>query len=253
MLEEIKVELRQPAMQFKATAINMLSAAIEKVAEPYRVESDLLQSSRRAGIYGVYFSRAEALGEFSRFLEREKHEIMIIGSSLRGLLQDFEDEYEQARKVLRRRLAEGVRIRILVTHPVVADLRAKQEDRNFEDIGNEIIRTLEILAIDWKLDPTNIKLYVGTPTVFAIKTTEMMLLNTYPYMKEAVASPCIIAGKPGYMYDHFLNSHFRAWNSAMAVPPLPTKVLLGNLSSYADRVKDILRSAAQHETQSDEG
>lgn len=246
MLEDIKLELQKPAIEFKRAAVDMIGEAVREVTSTYRGELDLLRSAQHAGIRGLFISRADALWAFMTAIENEKHEIMIVGSSLRGLLQDYENEYERAREVLRRKVSEKVRLRILLTHPVVADLRAKQEDRNLKDIGREIIESLEVLRDKWSIEAANVRLYVGTPTVFGIKTAEAMLLNTYPYMKEAVASPCMIVAKPGYMYDHYLNSHFRAWNSAMALqaPPDP-RAMLSQLDRYAEQVTTLLASVLQ--------
>jgi len=247
MLEEIKLELQKPALDFKEAAVGMMGMAIAEVTSTYRVELELLRSAQRAGIRGVYASRGEALQAFMGAMEAERHEIMIVGSSLRGLLQEYDNEYERARELLKRKVADRVRVRLLLTHPVVADLRARQEDRNLKDIGREIVESLTLLLKDWKVSPTHLRLYVGTPTVFAIKTGDAMLLNTYPYMKEAVASPCMIVARPGYIYDRYLDDHFRAWNSAMAIePPADPAELLRQLDRYAEQVTLLLASVSQH-------
>jgi hypothetical protein len=245
MLEEIKVELQKPAIELKETAVSMISEALVEVVSTYQAELDLLRSAQQAGIRGVYGTRGEALQAFMGPLEAERHDIMIVGSSLRGLLQEFDNEYEHARKLLQRKVLDNVRVRMLVTHPVVADFRARQEDRNLRDIGREIIESLRVLREDWKLPAANIKLYVGTPTVFAIRTADAMLINTYPYMKEAVASPSLIVQRPGYIYESYVDNHFRAWKSAMALeaPGDPT-VLLAQLDRYAGQVKTLLESVA---------
>jgi hypothetical protein len=246
MLEDIKLELQKPAIEFKRAAVDMMSQALSDVTGTYRSELDLLRSTQVAGIRGVFVSRGDALAAFMPALEAERHEIMLVGSSLRGLVQDYDNEYERIREVLKRKIQHKVRVRILLTHPVMADLRAKQEDRNPKDIGREIIQSLRVLCGEWNLDPANVRLYLGTPTLFGIKTADTMLLNTYPYMKEAVASPCMIVTKPGYMYDRYADSHFRAWSSAMAVrPPEDPKVLLKNLDSYAGQVTALLTAALQ--------
>lgn len=243
MLEDIKLELQRPAQEFKETAVGLIGQGMSEIATAYRAEIDLLRASQHAGLYGVYISRAEAIQAFVPFLDEEKHEIVIIGSSLRGLLQEYEIEYENARAALRRKKDEGVRFRVLLTHPVVADLRARQEDRNFKDIGKEIVASLETLITHWKVPPDNIRLYVGTPTCFGIKTARAMLLNTYPYMKEAFASPCLVVKKPGYMYEHFLSSHFRAWSSAMALAvPTPPATALSSLDGYAEQIRRLVES-----------
>ena len=245
MLEDIKLELQKPAIEFKQAAVDMIDEALAQVTHTYRAELKLLQSAREAGIQGVFVSRSEALSAFMPAIENERYEIMVVGSSLRGLLQDLDNEYQLARQALKHKVAEGLRLRFLLTHPVVADLRARQEDRNFKDIGREIVESITVLRNEWKVDRGNVRLYVGTPTVFGIKTSDAMLLNTYPYMKEAVASPCQIVTKPGYMYDRYQDSHFQAWKSAMTVeaPHDPTE-LLRELDHYAEQVQKLLGATA---------
>jgi len=243
MLDEIRIELQQPAQEFKYAATRIIDESVRSIVDNYRNEIDFLKSSKQAGIIGVYISRAEAVGAFLPFLEEEKKEILLLGSSLKGLLLEFDTEYENARALLKRKNSDGVKIRFLLTHPIVADLRAKQENREYKDIGKEILKSLSTLIDDndWKIEPKNIKLYIGTPTCFGIKTASTMLLNTYPYMKEAYASPCLIIKKPGYLFEHFLSSHFKAWDSSMAINiPKSITELENNLEHYANQIKKFM-------------
>ena len=62
-----------------------------------------------------------------------------------------------------------------------------------------------------EVPPQNVRLYLGTPTCFAIKTTRQMLINPYPYISVSFDSPClhveysITSGvdRPGYFFDEF--------------------------------------------------
>jgi hypothetical protein len=71
MLEDIKLELQKPALEFKDTALHMMQDAMAEVSDVYRAEVDLLRSARAAGIYGVFISRTEAVSAFCHFLEHE--------------------------------------------------------------------------------------------------------------------------------------------------------------------------------------
>ena len=74
----------------------------------------------------------------------------------------------------------------MMTDPEMADYRAQQEGRASGEIPNEIdmnIARLKRIGIERK----TIRFYRGTPTVFAIATTDRMLLNPYPYETECPA------------------------------------------------------------------
>jgi hypothetical protein len=186
----------------------------------------------------VYSTRRDALANFSQYIVEEPYAIMVIGSSLLGLLQEPDREYEEIRENLLQRKDSGVKLRFLLTHPQVADLRAQQENRRPKDIGMEIIKSLRILLDDWRIPRENVKLYQGTPTCFGIKSGRGMLLNFYPYMKEAYVSPCLIVLKGGYFYDQFNESHFKAWTSEMAqATPNNLSELEEQLDDYAKQVK----------------
>jgi len=257
-MDDIRAELERPAAEFKAQAVELLDKALTEVlrsqaaheielmreasAFHYRREMHLLDSAKIAGLHGLYHSRREAVGTFMEFLKTEQHDIVIVGSSLRGLLHSPDPEYEQAREILRQKHSNGVTLRFLMTHPLVADMRARQENRPFGAIGREIIKSLRILMMEWKVTADSIRLYKGTPTCFGIRTSQHMLLNAYPYMKEAFASPCLIASKGGYLYDHYDNSHFQAWGSAVAEPTsTDLDGLTAQLPEFGRRIRELMQ------------
>lgn len=188
--------------------------------ERYAQELDLLQSMRQAGVIGVFKRREAAIKAFSRYIDEETREIMVVGSSLKGLLQ--KDEYSEIAAKLRFKQDLGnVRIKYLLTHPIFADFRASQENRRPTEIGIEILRSLETLKT-WRTDPADVRLYLGTPTCFALKTSRQMLINPYAYTFASYDSPCVLledggAGNPSYFFDEFSARHFGAWDTDLAV------------------------------------
>lgn len=219
----------------------------QSIIEQYQDEIGVLQALRDAGVIRPYRSRDIALKEFASAIDAETSEIMIVGSSLMGLLQ--KEEYTEIADKLRFKIDRGgVRVKFLLTHPVVADLRAGQEARGSGEIGGEIIKSLRLLK-DWNVPTENVRLYKGTPTCFAIKTGHKMLLNPYPYGAVAYDSPCIIvetaADHPSYFYTEFNKSHFRGWNTNVA-----TRIynydeticeLQEKLPTYADIISQMLK------------
>lgn len=214
----------------------------------YAEEIELLKSVRHAGVIGLYKRREVAIKAFSRYIDEESSQIMVVGSSLKGLLQ--KEEYRDIADKLR--FKQGlIKVKYLLTHPVVADFRASQENRRPTEIGLEIIKSLETLR-DWGVDCANVRLYLGTPTCFAIKTTRQMLVNPYPYISVSFDSPCILleyspesgAERPGYFFDEFSSRHFGAWDTDLAVHiknyDQAISYYNGKLGEYAQQVASLI-------------
>lgn len=219
---EIKNMLMSPGLMSEAIP-SFIVDKFEIMLRRYSNEIDLLKAIRDAGIMGVSRRRSTGVELFKSAIDEEEKEIMVIGSSLKGLLQNR--EYEEFRNKLKFKTGlDNCHVRFLLTHPIFADFRARQEHREMGHIGQEIITSLKILR-DWKLDPRNVKLYLGTPTAFAIKTSHQMLINPYPYRAQAYESPCLIVrsdrdsdpGRSYYFYEHFNDAHFGAWDTNLAV------------------------------------
>jgi hypothetical protein len=226
--------------------LERLSSNQAKLGNEIIEEISTRRSLRDSGVIRFYRNREVALQEFSLSIDSEPREIMIVGTSLKGLL--VREQNKVVADKLRLKMDKGgVRIRFLLTHPVVADLRAHQEARQFTDIGQEIIISLLILK-EWKVPPENVRLYKGSPTCFGIKTSTRMLLNPYPYGETAYHSPCLIVETsqdyPSYFYEAFSKSHFGAWDSQAAIKIFDfdeaINELRSNLDTYADLVAKIL-------------
>ena len=253
LLYNIKTELERPAREFKAQATATIATAVsdlskryeqvlDEIAAAHRKQIQLLDSADRAGLIGLYDTRAEALVAFLPTLENSAGEIIVVGSSLKTLLFDHNKEFNDARRVLSLKKAD---VLFLLTHPCIADLRARQENRAFGDIGDEILHSLTFLLNTWQVPRERIKLYQGPPTCFGIKTSSAMLLNPYPYEQEAPDSPTFIVKSGGYFYKSFSRSHFKAWDSdlALPVPSDPEGSLRTRLTSFSREIGTIIESA----------
>jgi hypothetical protein len=190
-----------------------------EIVESYRGEIAVLKALRGSGIISPYPNRASALREFLAAIDAESSEITIAGSSLLGLLQ--KEPYREVARRLEQKAKQNTKVKVLLTHPKVADLRAEQEGRKQEAIGAEIVKSLSILR-QWDVPP-EVRLYLGTPTIFAIKTERKMLLNFYAYKAFAYESPCLIVTRNAdrdmpfahaYFYDDYDRAHFGAWDSS---------------------------------------
>ncbi len=250
--DEIKQRYADLSVTIKTVVRNIqeLSDRVpsKETIDGYRNEIRTLKLLKDAGVEGVYRNREIAFRRFLSALDAEHDEIMVIGSSLLGLLQ--KSQYKEVSDKLKFKInSTKTIVKFLLTHPAVADLRAEQENRKFTHIGDEILKSLEILR-DWGLSPENVKLYKGTPTIFAIKTRKKMLLNPYAYFATAFTSPCIIVehdpeSNSSYFYSEYDNAHFGAWdtNSAEAIHDFNQTIsnLRKNLPDYTRRVESILK------------
>lgn len=172
---------------------------------------NLVDSASDIGLKRVYIDRNEAL-EVENFyvsIDQEHDEIFVIGSSLLGLLVDR--HFTHVVDLLKKKIKKDVELKFMMTHPLFADFRAAQEGRDPKDIGNEIIASLrEILnQFDNSNSLVSVYLYRGTPSIFGICTSESMLLNPYPYGRQAYESPCfeLVHGKPAYNF--YRQAHFQ--------------------------------------------
>jgi hypothetical protein len=187
----------------------------DNVLKKFTEQIDLLKSVQEAGVIAVERGRERALRAFAHALDEEYAEIMVVGSSLKGLLQ--KGEYGEIAEKLRSKIAQGVRTRFLLTHPVVADLRGSQESRAPTEMGVEIVASLKILRF-WHVNPACIRMYIGPPTCFAITTSRRMVINPYAYLGASYDSPCLILDCSGYLFEHFRALHFGAWDTKLAIP-----------------------------------
>jgi len=241
----------QPSENLNNEALSpLIQDQVGGLLRSYAEEIKLLRSVRQAGVIGIFKRRDPAIHAFAPAIDEETQEIMVVGSSLKGLFQ--KQEYESiAEKILIKARTGSVKVRFLLTHPVVADFRARQENRRPKDIGQEIIRSLETLK-EWPQDHCEVKLYLGTPTCFAIKTTRTMLINPYPYVSVSYDSPCLIlesssgGGAESYFFDEFKSRHFGAWDTDLSVPVKDFDEAIrryrGQLDDYAKKVEEILSS-----------
>lgn len=173
------------------------------------------------GLESIHPTRGAALETFVQYLEAEiergqKGEparIWIVSSSLRGFIVQSGAHFN-GRAMLGRIAKSSCDFRVLMTHPQMADHRAKQEDRDAGDIPDEIAKCTAMLK-NTGIKEEQIKFYPGTPTVFAIAAGERMLLNPYPYETEAQGCFSLIVQKtrnPKDIYHQYLEYHFeRPW------------------------------------------
>ena len=107
--------------------------------------------------------------------------------------------------------SSGCDIRIMMTNPSVANNRGEQEQRADGEIPNDIKMNISYLK-RIGVQREQIRFYGGTPTVFAIATSDRMLLNPYPYQTQAFRSFSLVVHKTlnpnADIFHQYLLYHF---------------------------------------------
>jgi hypothetical protein len=249
VIDEIKEKISPEILEQIKEVVDNYKLELNNIANKYRSEIETLEALKDAGILHPYRDREMALKAFASAIDTESSEITVIGSSLKGLLQ--KGEYKDIADKLKFKIQSTdvhVHVRFLLTHPIVADLRANQEARKPGEIGAEIINSLHLLK-EWGVKPEDVRLYKGTPTCFAIKTKRKMLLNPYPYSSVSFNSPCLIVETSdehrSYFYEAFDKCHFVAWDSDgtehISDYDIAINKLQTNLKIYSDAVEKMLQ------------
>lgn len=258
-------EIRAGAkMALAAEIASCISPVLDKMEEHGQELMDntyILSQIHKLGIIKAYEDRRSAFSVLKEQMEHEHHEIFLIGTSLRGLLDEeigdvafqeiLKDKFEKIEKGTLK-----LRIKILLTHPAFAYLRQdleKLQSRKEEfSIGQEIYdAVLQLKRLGAK--PYHIQFVKGTPTCFAVKTSKNMLINPYPYQDQALGSFClVISNEPNrdYIYRLFERTHF-IWDSPNT-EPLDSFEYSGMVSIFHKSLQELMPSPPHVKVQEDQ-
>ncbi|MBU1936372.1 hypothetical protein KKG05_03170 [bacterium] len=222
----IRDRIKEDMKQLGATVENgMANIALTVKQGVTQIEHDmhglspLFSAAAKLGLENVHLTRGIALTHFAWFLEAEVQKaergnelsrVWIVSSSIKGFLEATA-EYFDGRRMMEHIAHCGCGLRIMMTDPKIADLRAKQERRADGEIAKEVEMNLAYLKrIGVKREA--VRYYPGTPTVFAIATSDRMLLNPYPYQTEAFRCFSAIVQKTlnpdADIFHQYLRYHF---------------------------------------------
>ncbi|MBU4502922.1 MAG: hypothetical protein KKA79_10085 [Nanoarchaeota archaeon] len=198
-------------MDLAENAKDLASIIGSRLGMPCAERFSLVESSAEVGLAKTYISREQALekGNFHIVIEEEKDALFIVGSSLLGILQDR--HFKHVVDTLKQKIHDGIEVKFMLTHPLFADFRAAQEGRNRTEIGGEIVKSLRIIAdlVGSDRGLVTVYLYRGTPTCFGILAKDRMLLNPYPYGRQAYESPCFEFDRQTPAYNLYRQAHFQ--------------------------------------------
>ncbi len=206
-----------------------LDEDLQLLPPPSLDTSSLRSGTSFLGLEAVYPTRAAGLEHFTRFLTHELKaaspqnpgRFWVVGSSLHGLMIAAGKGFHEGTELLSQAVRSECDIRILMTDPDAAAMRASQEGRTKDEIEGEVMGSLARLRREG-IRREQVKYYPGTPTVFAITTTDTMLLNPYPYEARAFSCFSIVArntSEEGDIFDQYIQSHFeKPWAHARNIP-----------------------------------
>ena len=201
---------------------------LNEQVEALRVSTDFLKQSSTLGLEMIYPDRRIALEEFAPFMREQAEKsrdgkLIIVGSSVKGLreaIRHWDTIIESASRNV------NCTFQIMLTHPEYCRFRENQEERPAGAIEQEIFESILYLEEHWSkgVDPIpsksinhNVKFYKGTPTCFMVIAGDRMLINPYPYEKEAYKSFCLLVKEPNTsdteemprsIYQQYYINHF---------------------------------------------
>jgi len=195
------------------------------------------------GVVGVFPNRTSAMVRFRGEIEREDKTIDFVGTSLRGII-DPDEENEDKRllyELFRQKRNNGVKIRALLMHPAYGEFRERVENREQAAVAKDIQGTLKYLLDFSQTDekevensssssPTNkeklleasdLRLYPGVITAFAIFTSRSMLVNISTLHGPVYDNVTMIVEDtpdPNSLFKRFRFNHFEApWISEKSI------------------------------------
>lgn len=210
--------------------LDHLSAAIKKIEQ--------IHFFHERGVEGIFSNRNEAMPHFLKDIEKEKHWIGIVGTSLLGAIDpsNRNEEKQKLVELLLKKKKDNVRIDSLLMHPAYGEFRERVENRSRAAVSKDIQNSLaSMVQVNDRsennvlpgrvkniiFDYENIKLYPGVITAFAIFTKNAVLLNTSTLTGPVYDNVVFIirdTNDANSIYKKFRASHFdEPWKSEKTI------------------------------------
>ncbi|WP_321495059.1 hypothetical protein [uncultured Desulfobacter sp.] len=213
----LKNSLKEAAhAAFSEQANNVCKNSIIRLGEEQDKLEDLIKRLKqisRVGLVAAFPERRYAFPYISDAISTEDKEIYIVGTSFRGLLWPGIGEEKLMAAISNKIKNSDCKVRFILTHPAFAHLRQSLEGIQRKEkfhIAQEILETL----LEFKkagVNHNDIRFVKGTPTIFGIRTSKMMLINPYPYQKQAFNSITFLLDSndgENEVYRSFDQAHF---------------------------------------------
>ena len=217
-----------------------LTAIRDQVRVSFEDHERLLRECAALGVEGVCRTRPEALRRFAPHIAEEIRRaergqparLWFICTSMRGFIYPAEGGFDPKGLIGDAATLPTLELRVVLLHPQWALVRDHQERHERPIIAGETEDSVRLLQEECNVPEEAIRFASGGPTVFAIATSEHMLLNPYPYGEEAHRGFTLLvgeAGRPaegrdqGGIYGQYLRTHFeRIWQRATGLDQPPS-------------------------------
>lgn len=208
----------------------------------------VIRKYRKLGIIDVDRSRTDALGHFEKYMAEEirrakdgRHgQLWFVCTDLKGFLDvNIERRNFDLRNIIDDAAAQPTMdLRIMMADPEYTFTRS-ETGPDSEAERERLYEPARDLRSKHGVKAASIRFYAWRPTVFAIATSQHMLLNPYPHgEKEAHRCMSLIVSKTGSdadgrspdIYSQYLKKHFEATWSADSTrqidesPPLVSRI-----------------------------
>lgn len=237
-LQETKEEIREELKEITKTT----SKCQEKGVSSFDKITRLHEGINELGVEGVYSDRKRTYALIKSWITEEPKEdadIVLVGTSLRGLywkgpmVMGDETIIEELVNRISKGEIDKSRVKILLTHPGFAFIRQRNEEwdrpKKFS-IRKEILQSV-LKLLEHGIPESCIKLFLGTPTMFGVKTSKWMLINPYPYQAQSFRSFAFVVKRvsdsrdeKATIYGAYSQTHFNdVWQGRNAVPYVHSK------------------------------
>lgn len=228
------------------TDIEKRLSEIQTIIQTFSKREDIGKMYDQFGIESVHRTRLDAIEHsFYKIMDQEQQQIDIVGSTIFGLKGHSYATNERIVDLLKsKRRDPKFTIRLLLTHHEILSLRQAQERNEKRPdrwvISKEAVDAVEVLKRAELLD--SVKFYKGSPTCFTIVChgEGRMLLNPYPYEREAFNSwSLIIRNIPNSIYNDFLLAHIeKPWTDELLVESYSSEYQSNLDNKYQEDVKE---------------
>lgn len=237
--------------------------SVTSIQEDMLVTNTVLHDYRDLGVVRVRKTRADALNDFAQHIsdeiQRARHgeraRLWFVCTDLKGFLNTETNEFNPQALIRAAAEHESLDLRIMIADPEYTVMRSGDDERD-TDIRRGIYALVEQLQ-EYGVKPSAIRLYAYRPSVFAIATSQYMLLNPYPHAELGHRCMSILVSRTTIaeidenardIYSQYIQGHFtRTWeapSTRQVNGPLPLVSRLSLSKNYSDTAARLSKELA---------